>query len=239
MTRGKHNFNVKIFADGAQKEEMIKLAKDPLISGLTTNPTLMKKAGVSDYKKFAHEILAQISNKSISFEVFADEFWEMEKQAKDIASWGSNVYVKIPITNTKGKSSIPMIKRLSDAKVKVNVTAMMTFDQAKSVVDVLNKDIPAYISIFAGRVADAGIDPLPIMKQIVDHVKPYNNIEVIWASPREAFNVIQADQIGCHIITVTNTIIKKLSTFGKDLDEFSLDTVKMFYNDAQQAGFSI
>jgi len=231
--------NVKLFADGADKAGMLEMYQNPLISGFTTNPTLMKKAGVTDYQNFALDILSVIKDKPISFEVFSDDFNEMENQAMKIASWGENVYVKIPVTNTKGKSSFDLIRKLSDNGVKVNVTAMMTADQVKSVLPELKNSPGAYVSIFAGRVADTGRDPVPIMKEAVSVLKHYYNVELIWASPRELYNVIQADSIGCHIITATNNILKKLPAIGKDLAQFSLETVQMFYNDAKSAGYTI
>ena len=230
---------VKLFADGAEKTGMLEMYKNPLISGFTTNPTLMKKAGISNYKEFAKDILKSIKDKPISFEVFSDDFDEMEKQAMEIASWGDNVYVKIPITNTKAESSDKLVDKLSKAGVKLNVTAMLTVKQVKSVLAGLEKGPASYVSVFAGRIADAGVDPLPIMTEVVELLKGQDKIELIWASPRELFNVVQANEIGCHIITATNDILKKLPTLGKDLTEFSLDTVKMFYNDAQSAGFKI
>jgi transaldolase len=233
------NFRVKIFADGAEKNEMLELAKNPLIEGFTTNPTLMRKAGITDYRKFAREVLDEIKNKPISFEVLSDEFNEMERQAKEIASWGDNVYVKIPVTNTKGESSVNLIEKLSASGVKVNVTAIMTVEQLKIVMPALSRGSAGYVSIFAGRIADSGRDPVPIMREALDYLKAYPNIKLIWASPREIFNIIQADAIGCHIITVTNDLLKKLHLIGKDLNEFSLDTVKMFYEDAKRAGFSL
>ena len=232
-------FKVKIFADGAEKEKMLAAAKDPMIAGFTTNPTLMKKGGVTDYKTFAQEIIAAIPDKSLSFEVFADEFDEMEKQAREIASWGGNVYIKIPITNTKNASSFDLVKTLSDAGIKTNVTAMMTVEQVESILPALKNSPGAYVSVFAGRIGDTGIDPLPTMKKVVEMLKEYPKVELIWASPREVLNVVQADEIGCQIITITDAMYKKLSTVGKDLDQFSLETVKMFYDDATSAGFSI
>jgi transaldolase len=229
----------KIFADGAEKAGMLEMYNNPLISGFTTNPTLMRKAGIKDYKEFAQDILKYITDKPISFEVFSDDFAEMEKQAIEIAKWGSNVNVKIPITNTKAESTINLINKLSSKGVKLNVTAMMTFEQVKSVVSGLSRGAGGYVSVFAGRVADAGVDPFPIMKEVMDLLQNYPNIELIWASPRELFNIVQANAIGCHIITVTNDILKKLPTIGKDLTEFSLDTVKMFYKDAYAAGYTI
>jgi len=231
--------NLKLFADGADKDDMLEMYANPLISGFTTNPTLMKVAGVTDYKSFAKDILTHIKDKPISFEVFSDEFDEMEKQALEIGSWADNIYVKIPITNTKAESSVDLIDSLSSANVKVNVTAMMTVDQVKSVLDALAKGPGSYVSVFAGRIADAGLDPLPIMNEVVNILQDYPNIELIWASPRELYNVIQANDIGCNIITATNNILRKLPTLGKDLDQFSLETVKMFYDDAKEAGYTI
>ena len=230
---------VKLFADGAEKAGMLEMYRNPLISGFTTNPTLMRKAGISNYKAFALDILSLIKDRPISFEVFSDEFPEMERQAMDIASWGENVNVKIPITNTRAQSSVPLVKKLSGAGVRLNVTAIMTLEQVQEVLPAMSGGPGGYVSVFAGRIADAGTDPVPVMAEAVNLLKDYPGIELIWASPRELFNIIQADQIGCHIITATNDILKKLPTIGKDLTEFSLDTVKMFYNDAKAAGFSI
>ena len=230
---------VKLFADGAEKAGMLEMYQNPLISGFTTNPTLMKKAGVSDYKAFAKDILYHIPDKPISFEVFSDEFDEMECQALDIASWGKNIYVKIPITNTKGESSVPLITTLSEKEVKVNVTAMFTVQQVQSVIPGLSKGPGGYVSVFAGRIADAGLDPLEIMREVLRRIKDYPSIELIWASPRELYNVVQANDIGCDIITATNSILKKLPSLGKDLDQFSLETVQMFYNDASEAGYTL
>jgi transaldolase len=230
---------VKVFADGADKSGMLEMYAKPGIAGFTTNPTLMRKAGISDYEAFAKDILSHISDKPISLEVFSDEFEEMERQALKIASWAANVYVKIPITNTRGESSAALIERLSKAGVKLNVTAIMTLDQVREILPGLALGPAGYVSIFAGRIADAGIDPLPVMTQAVEMLRPHPHIELIWASPRELFNIVQADNIGCHVITVTNDILKKLPTIGKDLTQFSLETVKMFYNDAQSAGFSL
>jgi transaldolase len=229
----------KIFADGAEKAGMLELHNNPLISGFTTNPTLMRKAGIKDYKAFAQDILKFITDKPVSFEVFSDDFNEMENQATEIAKWGSNVIVKIPITNTKAESSVNLISKLSSKGIKINATAMMTVDQVISVLPALSEGPGGFVSIFAGRVADAGVDPVPIMKEVLNLLKNYPNIELIWASPRELFNIVQANKIGCHIITVTNDILKKLPTIGKDLTEFSLDTVKMFFNDASAAGYTI
>ena len=233
------NLKVKLFADGADKQGILEMNGNSNISGFTTNPTLMKIAGVKDYKAFALDILSEIQDKSISFEVFSDDFEEMERQALDIASWGDNIYVKIPITNTKAKSSLPIIESLSKNGVKLNVTAMMTLDQVQLVLPALSEGPASYVSVFAGRIADAGIDPLPIMTSVVALLEDYSNIELIWASPRELYNVVQANDIGCHIITATNDILKKLPSLGKDLAQFSLETVQMFRNDAIEAGYNL
>jgi transaldolase len=233
------DLTVKIFADGADKADMLKMNENHFIQGLTTNPTLMKKAGINDYSSFCKEILKQIKHKPISFEVFSDDFLEMERQAMKIASWGNNVYVKIPITNTKKETCYELIKNLSKQKVKINVTAIMTIHQVRNAISVLNPDVPSYLSVFAGRIADTGRDPLPIMIEAVKILKTLPKSELIWASPRELLNIFQADEIGCQVITVTKDIIKKLDLIGYDLDMFSLDTVKMFYNDALEAGFKL
>jgi transaldolase len=231
--------NVKIFADGADKNGMLEMYAKPYIKGLTTNPTLMKKAGVRDYKAFAMDILAAISDKPISFEVFSDDFTEMERQALEIANWGDNVYVKIPVTNTQSQPAYELVRNLSRAGVKLNVTALMTLDQVRGVVEVLDAAVPSYISVFAGRIADTGIDPVKLMATSVEIMKQKPLSELIWASPRELLNIFQANDIGCHVITVTNDILKKLDLVGYDLDQYSLDTVKMFYNDAVAAGFKL
>jgi transaldolase len=233
------SLHVKIFADGADKASIIELARNPLIKGFTTNPTLMRKAGVKDYEAFCREMIGAIPDRPFSFEVFSDEFDEMEDQALRIASWGLNVYVKIPITNTRAESSAPLIHRLARQGVKVNVTAVMTLDQVDAVLPHLKFGPPSYVSIFAGRVADAGHDPLPLMLGAVSRISPYRQIELIWASPRELFNIVQADSIGCHIITVTHDLLKKLPILGHDLNEFSLDTVRMFHDDARAAGYTL
>lgn len=230
---------VKIFADGAEKAEMLEMAAKPWIKGLTTNPTLMRKAGIADYKAFAKEILGLIREKPISFEVFSDEFRDMERQAMEIAGWGDNVYVKVPITNTRQEPAYPLIQKLAAQKVKLNVTALMTLDQVKGTVRALNPEVPSYISVFAGRIADTGRDPLPLMVDSLQTMKNNPKAELIWASPRELLNIFQADEIGCHVITVTNDILKKLSLVGYDLGEYSLDTVKMFYQDGRTAGFQL
>lgn len=239
MANSANSLKTKIFADGANKKDMLEMYANPIIKGFTTNPTLMRKAGITDYKAFAMDILSCIPDRSISFEVFSDDFVEMKRQALEIASWGENVYVKIPITNTLGQSSIPLIKELAAANVKQNITALMTLDQTREVIAALAKGPSAYVSIFAGRIADTGIDPLPIMTTAVEMLRPYPQLELIWASPRELFNIVQSSDIGCHIITVTNDILKKLALIGKDLNEYSLDTVKMFRQDALAAGFTL
>ena len=230
---------VQIFADGADKAGMLEMYKKPFIKGLTTNPTLMKKAGIKDYEAFAKDILLEVKDKSISFEVFSDDLDEMEKQALKIATWGENVYVKIPITNTKAIPTYSLIKKLSDKGVKVNVTAIMTLEQVRDVVLNLNHSVPSYVSVFAGRIADTGVDPVPLMSAAVQITSINSKAEVIWASPRELLNIFQADEIGCQIITVTNDILKKLELVDYDLNSYSLDTVKMFYNDALAAGYNI
>ena len=230
---------VKLFADGADLAGMKEMAANPMIKGFTTNPTLMRKAGITDYKAFALEVLQLIRDRSVSFEVFADDFGEMEAQALEIASWGKNVNVKVPVTNTRGEFAGALIERLSRKGVKLNVTALLTLDQVKRVTERLAPETPAIISVFAGRIADTGRDPLPIMADSVRVMKARPNAELIWASPRELLNVFQADQVGCHIITATNDILKKLALVGKDLDKYSLETVEMFYKDAKAAGFTI
>ena len=233
------DLKVKIFSDGADKEDMLDMASKTFIRGLTTNPSLMKKAGIKDYEAFAKDILSTIKEKPISFEVFSDDFDEMEKQAMKITSWADNVYVKIPVTNTKKESSKELIKRLVEKKDKLNITAIMTLDQVKTVLSVLDNKVPSIISVFAGRIADTGKDPIPLMKECLKEIKINPKSELLWASPRELLNIIQADQIGCHIITVTKDVIKKLKLVNYDLEDYSLDTVKMFYKDAVDAGFKI
>lgn len=229
---------IKIFADGAVLADMLAWYRNGSgVSGFTTNPTLMKKAGVGDYERFAKDVLAEIADLPISFEVFSDDLSEMERQAKKIASWGSNVYVKIPVTNTKGVSTASLVKSLSAGGVKVNVTAVFTLSQVELLVKHLVPQTPSIISIFAGRIANAGVDPMPIMRQAVEMAKALPVCEILWASPREALNVIQAEECGCHIITMTPDILAGLKTFGKDLTQYSLETVQMFYRDAQSAGF--
>ena len=231
--------SVKIFADGAEKAPMLKLYANPQIKGFTTNPTLMRKAGITDYEAFARDIVAAIPDRPISLEVFADEFDEMERQAERIATWGENIYVKIPVTNTRGESSCPLVRRLASRGVKQNVTALMTLDQVREVTDALAAGPAANISVFAGRVADTGVDPLPMMRAALEIMRPYPQLELIWASPRELLNIVQASKIGCHIITVTSDILNKLPLIGKDLEEYSLDTVKMFRADALASGFGL
>jgi transaldolase len=230
---------VKIFADGAEKAPMLKLYANPQIQGFTTNPTLMRKAGITDYEAFARDILTAIPDRPISFEVFADEFDEMERQAERIATWGENVYVKIPVTNTRGESAAPLVERLAGRGVKQNVTALMTLAQVREITAALAHGPAANISVFAGRVADTGVDPLPMMREALEIMRPYPQLELIWASPRELLNIVQASEIGCHIITVTSDILNKLPLIGKDLGEYSLDTVKMFRNDALASGFGL
>lgn len=233
------NLKIKIFADGADKAGMLEMYAQSYIKGLTTNPTLMKKAGISDYRAFCKDILSHIKDKPLSFEVFSDNFADMERQALEIASWGDNVYVKIPVTNTKQEVCYELVKKLGMQKVKMNVTAIMTLTQVRDVVAVLNPDVPSYVSVFAGRIADTGMDPVPLMAAAVEMLKTSPAAELIWASPRELLNIFQADAVGCHVITVTNDILKKLSLVGYDLDAYSLDTVKMFHKDAVSASFSL
>jgi transaldolase len=230
---------VKLFADGADKASMLEMYGDPLIQGLTTNPTLMRKAGVTDYRAFCKDILSYVQNKPLSLEVFSDEFDEMERQALEIASWGQNVYVKVPISNTRGESAVGLVKRLTAQNVKVNVTAIMTLAQVRDVANVLSATVPSYVSVFAGRVADTGRAALPLMAAAVELLKIAPRSELIWASPRELYNIFEADLAGCHIITATPDVLKKLSLVGYDLDAYSLDTVKMFYNDAAAAGYKL
>ena len=230
---------VKIFADGADLPGMTAMYAKPWIKGFTTNPTLMRKAGITDYEQFALRVIEAIPDRPLSFEVFSDDFAEMERQAQKIAAWGENVYVKIPVTNTKGESSCPMIARLAKAGVRQNVTALFTLDQVRDVTAALADGPSAYISVFAGRIADTGRDPMPLMAAAAAMLLPYPQLELIWASPRELLNICQAAAVGCHIITVTNDVLKKLDSLNKDLNQFSLETVKMFYNDAQSAGFRL
>lgn len=232
--------HVKIFADGADKNSLLELAKKEWVAGFTTNPTLMKKAGIQDYKAFALDVLSEIKTRPISFEVFSDDFDDMRRQALDIASWGDNVYVKIPITNTKGESSIPLVHELSKAGVKLNVTAIFTLDQVLQTTQALKDGAPSVVSVFAGRIADTGVNPTPIMEASLAMCRAAgSHVQLLWASPRELYNIVEADRAGCDIITVSHDLLAKLNLFGKDLTQFSLETVQMFYNDAQKAGFSL
>jgi transaldolase len=231
---------VKIFADGADKDTLLRLYADPLIKGMTTNPTLMRKAGIADYEKFAHEILNTIKQKPISFEVFSDEFPEMRRQALKISQWQDNVYVKIPITNTRSESSLPLIRDLSQEGVRLNITAILTTDQVRGVVDTLAPDVPSVVSVFAGRIADTGRDPIEIMRESQELVKTLPKAQLLWASVREVLNIVQAEHCGCDIVTVPPDILKKArSLWHKDLADLSLDTVKMFADDASAAGFRL
>jgi transaldolase len=233
------DLRIKIFADGADRVSIARLHANPLIKGFTTNPTLMRKAGVEDYETFAREVLEIVSDRPISFEVFSDDFGEMEEQALQISSWAENVYVKVPVTNTSGEPMAHVVGRLADRGVKVNVTALTTPAQVKEVVQWVAGGPPCYVSVFAGRIADSGRDPVPLMTESLEHASAHPNVELIWASPRELLNIVQADSIGCHIITVTDERLEKIGTLGRDLDEFSLATVKMFYEDGQAAGYSL
>ncbi|MDR1875266.1 MAG: transaldolase [Synergistaceae bacterium] len=234
------DLKIKIFMDGADIGSIENCRFDfPFIKGFTTNPTLMRKAGVSDYEAFARRAIEAAKGLPISFEVFSDEFDDMERQARIIASWGTNAYVKIPVTNTGGESSCPLIGKLSGDGIRVNVTAMLSPGQARGAVAALDRDVPAIVSIFAGRVADTGRDPVPLMKDCLALLEAHPRAELLWASPRELLNIMQADEAGCHIITVTSDLMAKLKLVGKDLEEFSLETVKMFYNDARAAGFRL
>lgn len=229
---------IKIFADGADLKSLQEMSAKVWVKGFTTNPSLMRVAGVMDYVEFAHKALAIVGERPISFEVFADEFDQMEEQARTLSAWGKNVFVKIPVTNTRGESSAPLIARLSQRGVPLNVTALFTIDQMKEVVKCLH-DAPAVISVFAGRIADTGVDPLPIMQESLKLLKGRENLELLWASPREIFNLVQAEEIGCHIITLSTDLLKKIPLLGKDLQEFSLETVKMFYKDAMASKYSL
>jgi transaldolase len=238
-TKSLSDLSVKIFADGAEKKGMVEMYAKPYIKGFTTNPTLMRKSGITDYKAFALDILQAIPDRPISLEVFSDDLNEMKRQALTIAEWGKNIYVKIPVTNTKGLPTYDIIHELAEKRVCLNVTAVMTLPQVKSISAALGSETPSIISIFAGRIADTGVDPVPHMSAALDLMRGCTNQELIWASPREVLNIFQADKIGCHIITVTNDILKKLELYGKDLDEYSLDTVKMFHHDAMMAGYDL
>jgi transaldolase len=232
------SLKIKIFADGADAPEMLEMYAKPFIKGLTTNPTLMRKAGISNYRAFAREILAQIRDKPLSLEVVCDEFAEMEHQAIEISGWADNVYVKIPVTNTRGEASYALIRRLASRGVKLNVTAIMTLVQVREVVSALSLEVASFVSVFAGRIADTGVDPVPLMAEAVRMLKTRPKAELIWASPREVLNIFHADSIGCHVVTATHDILRKLPLVGYNLEEYSLDTVRMFYRDAVAAGFS-
>jgi len=237
--RSLKQFKIKLFADGADLNGMIEAYNEGIVSGFTTNPTLMKKAGVRDYEEFAKAALNAIPDLPISFEVFSDEENGMEREARKIASWGENVYIKIPVTNTKGESTATLIKKLSNDGLQLNITAILTLEQVKLVSRALSPSTPSIVSVFAGRIADTGMDPMPIMKEAASVLKSSPKAELLWASSREILNLVQAEECGCHIITITNDILKKIPMLGKDLKELSLDTVRTFYNDAQAAGYRI
>jgi transaldolase len=233
------DLSVKIFADGADRAGIAELAAHPWIKGFTTNPTLMRAAGVDNVESFARDVIGIIGDRPVSFEVFSDDFADMERQALKMAAWGDNVYVKVPVTNTAAEFSGTVIRRLAAEGVRLNVTALMTLAQVRDVAEVLRGGPPSFVSVFAGRIADSGRDPLPIMSAAIEMLRPEPQIELIWASPREVLNLVQADSVGCHIITVTHDLLKKLPSLGRDLDEFSLDTVKMFHRDGLAAGFQL
>ncbi|MCD4668984.1 MAG: transaldolase [Actinomycetia bacterium] len=233
------DMNIKIFADGADADSMLRAKEEGIVKGFTTNPTLMRKAGVKSYEEFAKTVLKSITDLPVSFEVLSDDFESMEKEAREIGSWGENIYIKIPITNTKGEYSYPLIKKLSADGLKINVTAILDISQVEPLVNILDKNTYSIVSIFAGRIANTGVDPIPIMKTVIELFKERPKAEILWASPRELLNIFQADEIGCHIITVTDDILSKHSFIGMDLKELSLDTVKLFYNDAVSSGFKI
>ncbi|MGE0564828.1 MAG: transaldolase [Pseudolabrys sp.] len=239
MTPSVDQLKIKIFADGADLKNIRESAKNPIIKGFTTNPTLMRQAGVNDYKAFALDVLKVVPDRPVSFEVFADDFPTMEAQGREIGTWGDNVYVKIPVTNSKGEFAGPLLASLSRAGIKLNVTAVMTLDQVAKITDALADNVPAVISVFAGRIADTGRDPIPIMTESLKIMKKRPKAELLWASPREVLNIFQGDALGCHIITVTPDHLKKLALVGKNLDEYSRETVNMFYKDAQSAGYTI
>lgn len=230
---------VKIFADGADKNGIIEIGKNPLIKGFTTNPTLMRKAGITDYEKFSREVLELIGDRPISYEVFGDDFAEMERQARKITTWGTNVYVKVPVTNTKREKATATVERLAKDGIKLNVTALMTLEQVREVTAAVKHGPESYISVFAGRIADTGVDPLPLMTEALKIMQDAPKSELIWASPRELLNIFHADSIGCHVITVTNDILAKLKLVGKDLSDYSLETVEMFFKDGQASGFKL
>jgi transaldolase len=236
---GLGELSVKIFADGADRSRMLEMSARPYIRGLTTNPSLMRKAGIADYRAFAREVLAEISDKPVCFEVLADDPGEMERQALEIAGWADNVYVKIPVTNTQRHSCCGLISRLADRQIKLNVTAVMTLRQVRDVAAALNPSTASYVSVFAGRIADTGVDPLPLMAEAVAILRENPRAELIWASPRELLNIFQADAVGCQVITVTEEILNRLPRVGYDLAEYSLETVRMFHDDARRAGFQL
>jgi transaldolase len=236
---GARDLSVKVFADGADLDSIVRLAADPRISGFTTNPTLMNKAGLTNYEAFAKEVLAMVEELPVSFEVCADEFDAMERQARKISSWAENVYVKIPVTTTKGESACDLVRRLSEDGVKVNVTALFTIPQVEVMTTAVAEGAPSNLSVFAGRIADAGTDPVPLVREAVSVAAGAPRTQVIWASPREVLNAVQADQVGCHIITMTSDLLAKLGGLGRDLEEFSLDTVRMFHRDAAAAGLDL
>lgn len=233
------SLRTRVFADGAHLDEMLTLARDPMIAGFTTNPTLMRKSGVTDYRAFARTVLDACADKPVSFEVLSDDFEEMERQARTIASWADNVYVKVPITNTRRETSAKLIERLSGDGVKVNVTAIMTLGQVRVAADAMESSPGGIVSVFAGRVADSGRDPVPLMSAALALLEDHPRLELLWASPREVLNVVQADQVGCHIITVTKELLSKLQLLGRDLEQFSVDTVTMFHSDAMAAGLQL
>jgi transaldolase len=233
------SLKVKLFADGADLPGMKEMAANPLIKGFTTNPTLMRKAGVADYRAFAQDVLKAVPNRPISFEVFADDFGEMERQAREIATWGECVFVKIPVTDTQGRSAAPLIARLAGDRIKLNVTALLTLEQVETVSEALSDHAPSFISVFAGRLADSGRDPLPLLAGALQLMRKAPRQQLIWASPREVLNILQADAVGCHVITVTNELLQKLPLVGKDPLQFSLETVRMFHDDAMKAGYSL
>ncbi|MCA0458807.1 MAG: transaldolase [Chloroflexi bacterium] len=233
------DLQVKIFADGADLNGILRLAQNPLVQGFTTNPSLMRKAGVTDYTRFAHQVLEAITDRPISFEVFSDELDEMEAQARKLKGWGENVYVKIPVTNSRGESTAPLIRKLTGEGVKLNITALLTPDHVRTISAALKGGAPSVVSVFAGRIADTGVDPLPIMQESLDILKETPTAELLWASCREVFNIFQADTMGCHIITVTHDILGSLGVVGKDLTTYSIELIKVFYNDAQASGFKV
>ena len=240
MQKSLNDLKVRIFADGADKAGILSLYANPLIKGMTTNPTLMRKSGIKDYEAFAKDILQSVTAKPISFEVFSDEFSEMRRQALKIAAWQKNVYVKIPITNTRSESALPLVKELAQEGVQLNITAILTLDQVKGVAAALNPAVPSVVSVFAGRIADTGCDPMPLMRESLQALRGQPKAELLWASVREVLNIFHADECGCHIVTVPHDILgKALKMVGTDLTALSLDTVKMFATDAQAAGFSV